>query len=258
MSNKNLSEIVLQMEQNVQSITGTTNEILNGLKTMDKESVNKFGEPVLFFLESVTKTVLDWMGTGQVDRVRDLIDQMNKVIVKESEDIYCLESLSPNRQLTVKLLNLRHFMAIFLKTNNLSKYAGLLTGERHASWREALKWIYEHDQPVRPNDLVNVGIFNRGNTASNALDQLSAIGLLEKQKSKSAIYEITWAGRSVYGAILQNNQSRRKDTELSEIPDRQSHSDLLFIYVSAGQGIKCRDAQKKINKYGYFATTDIN
>lgn len=217
MTNQNLAETVLLMEPNINSIVDTAREILSNLKIIDKESINAFGEPVSFFFEGVTQTVLDWMGTGEIEQVRDLMEQMDKVLREEAEDRYCLDSLSPNNQLTIKLQNLEQFMAIFLRTSNLSKFMGLLIGKRRASWRNALQWIYDRNKPVRPNDLIEAKIFDSDSTASNALNQLAAIGLLEKfgKNSKASIYELTWAGRSI-GKILQNDDSTYKASKPSK------------------------------------------
>jgi hypothetical protein len=239
MTNQNLAETVLLMEPNIKSIVDAAREILSNLKIIDKESINTFGEPVSFFFEGVTQTVLDWMGTGEIEQVRDLLEQMDKVLREEAEDRYCLDSLSLNNQLTIKLQNLEQFIAIFLRTSNLSKFMGLLIGDRRASWRKALKYIYHYNQSVRPGDLLKWEVFNSDSTASNALNKLAAIGLLEKLKSDSnaAIYELTWAGRSVCRMLSRD--------ETAFVADESSSDTITEEYRE-----KCHEAQKKRQSNG--------
>jgi hypothetical protein len=144
------------------------------------------------------------MAMGEIQQIQDLLEQIDTVLYDEAEDIHCLDSMSPNKRLTIGLQSLGQFIAIFLRTSNLSKYLGLLSGKRREPWREALQWIYAYNQPVRINDLCKEGIFSNDSIAGNALNQLASIGLLEKRKggAKWAIYELTWSGWDV-GKILQ-------------------------------------------------------
>jgi len=250
---QNLAETVVLMEPNVNSVVETARDMLSSLKTIDKESINAFGEPVSFFFEGVTQTVLDWMGTGEIEQVRDLLEKMDKVLREESEDIYCLDSLSLNNQLTIGLQNLEQFMAIFLRTDNLSKFMGLLIGKRRASWRNALQWIYDQNKPVRPNDLVEAKIFNSDSTASNALNQLAAIGLLEKQDSR-AVYELTWAGRSV-GRVLRNDDLTYKASKQSKSAMSENHeiraSVVKLTYIEESQLVRLRKVNRMVQE-GYW------
>lgn len=243
MSNKNLADIVLLMEPNVNSMSETARDMLCSLKNIDNEVIDMYGEPVLFFLEGFIQTVLDWMGTGEVEQIRNLLEQMHKILRDESEDAHFIHSLSPNIQLTIKLQDLGQFMAVFLRTNNLSRYLGILSGRRRASWCNALRCIYKYNHPVRTSDLIKEGIFRSDSTANNALNQLAAIGLLEKHKkdSQAAIYELTWEGRSVCKALKSYDS-------IKTISKPRSEYNITFAYILPDLMEKYRKVQDRVRR----------
>lgn len=197
---ENIAETVVLMEPNVSSILETMSSVLQSLKTIDEGSLNQFGYPIEVFFESVTETVLDWMGSGEIEQVRDLLEQMDRALRDEAEDIHCLDSLSLSQQLTEQLRCLLEIMAIFLRTDNLAKYVGLLVRKDNVTLSKALQWTYRRNKPTRPSDLVvKKRIVNNRQSAKQVLDRLVALDLLEQTTEN--IYALTWAGRKV-GRIL--------------------------------------------------------
>ena len=250
MSDKSLVDIAMLMDANVNSIDEAAREMLRSLKEATGEDANLSGDPVSFFFDEVTRIVLDWMATGEIEQVRELLSHIRDVLNDEAEDIYCLDSLSPNNQLTVRLQSLGEFMTIYLKTSNLSKYMGLLVGKRRDAWRKALKWIYEYDQPVRANDLLENGLFTSNSTASNAMNQLTDMGLLDKSKEgQAAVYDLTWAGRGVCKVLPD---------EIAGIPistpdKRQLRAPHGIIQFPPELEAKCRGADKIAEGKGLWA-----
>lgn len=223
-----------------ETLSITARAVLRSLKQTSNEITEMSGEPISFFLDEITRVILDWMAAGEVEQIRYLLNNLHKVLNDEAEDINCLDSLSPNKQLTVRLQDMGRFMATFLRTGNLSKYMGLIVGKRRVAWRNALQWIYEHNRPVRANELYNVKLFNSDSTASNALNQLTSIGLLEKrtEDSQAAIYDLTWAGRSVCRALSDEGSQQHK---------------VVFAYISEERRIQSGKVQETLSKKGFWS-----
>ena len=221
MSNRNLLDIPMLMERTPSAIGEAAREMLRGLKQVSDEVLSD--DPVPFFVNEVILIALDWMGTGGIEQIDELLGHIRTALNDEAEDIYCLDSLSPNNQLTVALQDLGQFMAVFLETSNLAKYLGLISGKRRAVWREALQWIYDHRQAVRVSDLCDTGLFANESTANNALNKLASIGLLDKHKegSQAVIYDLTWPGRSVCRAL--------QDIDIDVAADEREEMDLEKI-----------------------------
>ena len=246
MLDKNPFDIPMLMERSASSIGNATKEMFQYIKQpLDKE-VDQSGDLVSFFINEVIQIVLDWMGTGKIQEIRDLLENITLVINNEAEDTHRLDSLAHNEKLTVELQSLGQFMAVFLRTSNLSKYLGLLAGKRRETWRKALQWIYVYNKPVRVSDLCDKGIFANDSTAGNALNQLADIGLLEKREEglHGVIYDLTWPGRSV-GKAIQDSISI---VESSEKRQEKNSSVPKFSYISPEMEKRSLKAQKTIEK----------
>lgn len=266
MSDKSLFDIPMLMERNANSIGEAAREMLRGLKRTSNEDIDLSGDPVSLFVNEVIQIILDWMGTGEIEQVDELLGHIRIALNDEAEDIHCLDSLSLNSRLTVGLQGIGQFMAIFLRTSNLSKYLGLLSGKRRAAWCKALQWIYGYNQPVRVNDLCHIGLFTNDSTASNALNQLAAIGLLDKRKedSQAVVYELTWPGRSVCKALqdADADTSRHDIGEATLVESAEEHRQeaspgvsyaVAFSYISPDMQERARKAQNIIIGVGWWS-----
>lgn len=255
MLDKSPFDIPMLMERSASSIGNATKEMFQYIKQPLDEESSQSGDPVSFFINEVAQIVLDWMATGKIQEIRDLLENIDLALNDAAEDIHRLDSLAPDEKLTVELQSLGQFMAVFLRTSNLSKYFGLLSGKRREAWREALQWIYSYNQPVRVSDLCARGIFANNSTAGNALNQLADMGLLEKREegSRGVVYDLTWPGRSV-GKALQDSisivgSSERRQEETSSVPK--------FSHISPEMEKRSLKAQETIEKEGFWSQEAI-
>jgi DNA-binding HxlR family transcriptional regulator len=92
----------------------------------------------------------------------------------------------------------------YLRTDNLGKALGQLSGRRYDSWRSLLQKMYRLRRPVRAGELIKEGVFSQPNTADNALKQLVERGMLERTiEGALAYYELTWIGEQVARFLME-------------------------------------------------------
>jgi hypothetical protein len=146
--------------------------------------------------EEFYRVLLNWMGAGDVDRVRNFYEELATSVQQHSKWPILSAQLSKHARATANALFLEEFIRIFLETNNLARSTTALSGLRRAAWRETLFFMSAVGRPIRVRDVVDQRLFRLDTTASNALSRLVELGLVRKsEKAGSAAYEITWAGR---------------------------------------------------------------
>jgi len=202
---RSIEETVLEMQPEQESILAAAKALLRRLDACN--SVDE--ETITYFYEEVVGTMLDWMGSGETEQVRDLMSGLRKVLLGHAGG---LEELSSQDRLVFRLQSLGQVMSTFLRSNNLTRLLGLLSGKRRSAWRKTLGYIYNLGTPVKVGDLVRVGLFDSTQAASHALKEMGRMDLVEKHKRNeggAVLYSLNWAGHSVC-RVLQKTQAEQK------------------------------------------------
>ncbi len=198
MERQDLSSIVLTVEPRPDSIRDAAARLLAALATPGAEGDGELSEQAMFFVEEVYRIVLNWMATGEEQSFRELLGQLRMVLIDRPR-AERIEALPAAGQLAARLGCVLELGAVYLRTDNLAKSLGALSGQRRAGWRRALQWIYGEDRPVRVAELRDAGLFDNDNSANFALNRLAGMGFLAKVREgpKAVVFELTWVGRSV-------------------------------------------------------------
>ena len=160
--------------------------------------------------ETVATRLLDWMATGDLERVRSLL-----AAIRAAQPEDPLASLSPLIRFQARLGVVEALGEIYLRSNNLARHMIVLAGARRAAWGEALGRACASERPLSARDLVAESIPR--STAYNILAQLAQHGLLERVEGDGpkALYAPTWAGRDAWKAWKRLGQGAAPATDVT-------------------------------------------
>ena len=209
MSSEDFSQVVLTMEPRADSICAVGERLLAALAEPGAENGDRLAEQTAHFVEETYRTVLNWMAVGKEEQVRALLAQFLAVLDhRPGGDV--LARLSPDDQLAVRLAVLNEVGAVFLRTDNLARSLGALSGRRRAPWRRALSWIAVQRRPVRIPELQEQELFSTDDSAGYALDQLVELGFLDKRAEglQQVAYDLTWAGHRIVQVLASSPPTR--------------------------------------------------
>lgn len=199
-----LSNRVAEMVPTVESVEETVQNFFTMLDGA-KEPLDAW-EALAAFEHSFPKVVLDWMGTGRMQDVDRLAESLRKMLDSPSVRQYRSATLSAQQQMAGFLEATARIADAYLRSHNLAKYSGVISGPRYVGWRKALLWMHKLGRPVTAGELVDAGILRqkgggKQSTADHALKRMCHLGLLESvddpDRKGGRLYRLTWEGENV-------------------------------------------------------------
>lgn len=188
---KKLSEAVLLMPRTPDGMSSVAKNLIGASEGDCDDGV------IETFLEEMSRAVLDWMAAGQHDFVRAMLSRLHETTHQRDVAIEA-DRLSPRLRVYLYLRSTAHFLATFLRTDNLARDLSLVAGVRRRAWREALRFIYQRQRPVMRRELVESGVFESDKTAHSALKVLNRGGLVDRvPRDGNVFYDLSWTGRSI-------------------------------------------------------------
>ena len=176
MKSPNYPEIVLRLEPKISSIINTLTLLDKKLRQGDDP--NPHGYPIEAAIETITKTILDWMGQFKIKDLRQFLEK-----TKYWQDIN-----SPVPELTKHINSLENMIAVFLKTGNVAKSAACLSGPDR---EKLLMILVKADKYTHPWGLP----VSAAGIATKYLNKLACADLIEK--FSGGLIRITWQGTTI-------------------------------------------------------------
>lgn len=191
-----VSRIVLSLRPDPEVVGRTVGQLFHSIEHESAEPERR--EALEAFFRELSRLVINWMAGSEQAALRAvharIVDELAKLPPSHPANRY----LSDGEWLGVRLRGLSVLISAYLRTGNLVKSLGHLSGRRRESWRRAVVLMASLRRPIRTGELVAQGVFNVDNTANNALLKLVELGLLEKRSDGAAVmFSVTWAGENV-------------------------------------------------------------
>lgn len=224
MSEEETRPSVLMMEAEVPSIEAVAASLLRETQeprfaTLGSAERGHLEEEVSFFFNELATIVLNWISTVRMEEIEDLFIALEKAVAGASES---RPDASVHARLSARLDTLAYLLRAVLRTENLAKYMGELSGKRRAAWGELLVNLYDEGRPVSKTDACEfVPSMRNPNTVYHALERLSEMGLLERIEQENASrvsYTLSWPGRMVARAWrdLHPDSSAESERDFSD------------------------------------------
>jgi len=176
-------------------------------------------------LQSVTRTVLDWMGTGRAEEIVAVHEAIGNVLREEAPELLREGRPDPREELAVFALHLLEMLSVYLRAQNLARPLGQLSGKRYARWRGALAVFRDEPGPLSTHRLLELTDFENPSTLKHALHQMEQMGLVGMERDgRAASWMLTWMGRRV-ADTLSPPEPVALLTPLNEFSTRQAKRD---------------------------------
>ena len=220
-----MAALILDMDSTPEGLVNVASVLLSA----DSDDVANVSAP---FTEELFQITLNWMATGEHEKLRVLLDKLRTVIYQE--DWIKQARATPVRlRLFFYLEVTGQLLATFLHTNNLARYLGVISGVRRQSWRKAMESLLESESPCARQWFVDANVFANDKTAFAALKQLVQVGLVgSSRKGGRVLYELTWQGRAIARQLTQGDaaagvpsgmgSSLAQEAEGAAAPSRQN------------------------------------
>lgn len=192
----------------VQSINNTPSSIIEAVKAILaalKEEDGYLPKSVEHhFFEETAKTVLEWIGKGSAENMREAIEGIDKIVMENRELSYPLTDLDPKKKVSAHLSYFAEMMSIYLRSNLVMKdYQKLLSNHKvQMRSRKLLLKLYELKRSFTVTDIIDLGLcdidideiqdVSAKTTVRRTLENLENIGMVKREvDGKRFIYELT-------------------------------------------------------------------
>lgn len=201
-----LADQILGLRPDPDAIGAATAVLLRCLK--EDDAAVGVDDLAAYFVEETTRMGLDWMGAGARDEIQALLDRLHEACRAEGAGHPPLSALPASERLEARLRELTRVLELYLRLDNVVRYTAELSGARRANWRRLLAWVDEDDRTVRTADVVEAGLYDRRNSAHDALEALAERGYLERREEGAGVaYRLTWSGRTACAVVLSEEDS---------------------------------------------------
>lgn len=191
-----VARMVLGLGPDAESVRTAMGNVFATLKDEVDEPGRR--EALEAFHREVVRMVINWMARSDEDSLRAVHGVILAQLSALGGDHLANRYLADDEWLGMQLRGLAVVISSYLRTDNLARSLGQVSGHRRASWRRALAALLELQRPVRPGELQRQGVFSKVNTADNALKKLAELGLVERRGVGTAMtYTLTWWGEQV-------------------------------------------------------------
>lgn len=205
-----LSRIVLSLRSEPRTVGDSLEQLLTALEDgrVDERTTAEG------YLREVARLTINWMARSEENALREAHQRIEAVFATLGPAHPANHHLSDAVWVALQVRGISLMISTYLRTDNLAKSLGFLAGRRRESWRRALEKISELRRAVTASELVDERLFDHSRTASNALTQLSAHGLVENVSSSgTGRYVLTWAGESAANVLTADLVDRVSATD---------------------------------------------
>ncbi|HEX8319392.1 hypothetical protein [Longimicrobium sp.] len=209
-----LGEVMLRLRPNAELIGDTLRDVFVELGEGDDDEPAKRDTLESYYREVVRFTI-NWMARSDEEALRTLHAKITTQLVALGPNHPANRDLTEGEWLGMHLRGLTVVISTYLRTDNLAKLLGLVSGQRRRSWRRTLVAMFTVRRPVRAGDLVEMELLEQANTADYTLRQLAKEGLVWRwAHGPGAAYALTWSGEQV-AAFLS---TARSGDPIAEVP----------------------------------------
>lgn len=215
-----LGEVMLRLRPNADIIGDTLADAFAALAQGEDDEPAK-RETLESYYREVVRFTINWMGRSDEEALRTLHARITTQLTALGPNHPANRYLTEGEWLGMHLRGLTVVISTYLRTDNLAKLLGLVSGQRRRSWRRTLVAMFTVRRPVRAGDLVEMELLEQANSADYTLRQLAKEGLVWRwAHGPGAAYALTWSGEQV-AAFLS---TARSGDPIAEVPGDEVRS----------------------------------
>jgi len=258
----------------VQSINNTPSSIIEAIKAVLaalKEEDSYLPKSVEHhFFEETAKTVLEWIGKGSAENMREAIEGIDKIVMEDRELSYPLTDLDPKKKISAHLSYFAEIMSIYLRSNLVMKdYQKLLGNHKvQVRSRKLLLKLYDFKERFTVADILEHNLYDidaediqevsAKTNIRRTLESLESIGMVKREvEGKRFIYELTPQAHFRRDEIYK--KERAEEPPVQPKPRQQSIKSITISGAWTSGKVKDQDkGGKRIFYYPFEEDSDLN